>query len=92
MDYPKVKYVEPLDDYQLFIIFDNGEIKVYSMLEKLSTPAFSPLRNKSLFKSVYVDNGGYGIIWNDDIDLSEYELWKNAVTVATIETLIKTAA
>ncbi len=24
---------------------------------------------------VRVDTGGYGISWNDAIDLSEYELW-----------------
>ena len=22
-----------------------------------------------------MDNGGYGVSWNDDIDISEYELW-----------------
>jgi len=25
-----------------------------------------------------VDTGGYGISWNDEMDLSEYELWNNS--------------
>jgi len=31
---------------------------------------------------VKVDAGGYGISWNDDIDLSEYELWTNGKPIA----------
>lgn len=34
-------------------------------------------KNEAFFKSVKVDSGGYGVSWNDDIDLSEYELWVN---------------
>lgn len=92
MDYPKIKYVEPLNNLSLFIIFDNGEIKIYSMLTKVVTPTFAPLRNEMLFKSVQIDNGGYGIIWNDEIDLSEAELWTNGMSITTIQELVKMAA
>ena len=30
-----------------------------------------------------VDVGGYGIVWNDDLDLSCDELWENGVQVDT---------
>lgn len=40
-------------------------------------PEFKPLINKAFFRSVRVDIGGYGVSWNDDIDISEYELWTN---------------
>jgi len=33
------------------------------------------LKNKTLFEQAEVDIGGYGVSWNDDIDISEYELW-----------------
>ena len=33
------------------------------------------LKNKVLFAQAKVDAGGYGVSWNDDIDISEYELW-----------------
>ena len=29
MKYPKIKFAEPLKDYKLFLIFDNGIIKIY---------------------------------------------------------------
>ncbi len=88
-EYSKIKYVKPLENYRLFIIFENGAIKLYSLLPKLQQPAFKALENVELFNSVQSDKGGYGIIWNDDIDLSEYELWKNGVLLTSIETLTK---
>ena len=36
---------------------------------------------KGLFEQVQVDSGGYGISWNDDIDLSCNELWENGTVV-----------
>lgn len=36
---------------------------------------FSQLKDYSIFKNVVVDIGGYGISWNVDCDLSEYELY-----------------
>lgn len=39
------------------------------------------LKTDAFFKAVKVDHGGYGISWNDNIDLSEYELWENSVEV-----------
>jgi hypothetical protein len=37
--------------------------------------------DQELFSSVEVDVGGYGVIWNDDLDLSCDELFENGVTV-----------
>ena len=43
-----------------------------------------PLKDDAeLFSSVMVDQGGYGVIWNDDIDISCDELWANGETVDT---------
>ena len=45
---------------------------------------FKALENApELFSSVEVDTGGYGIIWNDDLDLSCDELFENGKTVKT---------
>ena len=41
-----------------------------------------PLKdNIKLFSSVMIDQGGYGVIWNDDIDISCDELWVNGETL-----------
>jgi len=87
MEYPKIKFVEALEDFRLFVIFDNGTIKIYSMKNKLDSKAFASLADISLFRKVHVDSGGYGIIWNDEIDLSEYELWKNGIQVSSLQKL-----
>jgi hypothetical protein len=39
------------------------------------------LKHEAFFKAVTVDPGGYGISWDDEMDLSEYELWNNGVEV-----------
>ena len=39
---------------------------------------FSKFKNiRGLFEQVKVDDGGYGVSWNDEIDLSCDELWEN---------------
>ncbi len=75
----RVKSVEPLDNFILLINFENGSKKYYdvkTLFNKFS--AFKDLLNISgLFNQVKVDIGGYGILWNDNIDLSCNELWNN---------------
>ncbi|MBC8527425.1 MAG: DUF2442 domain-containing protein [Candidatus Cloacimonetes bacterium] len=73
--HPRIKSVKALDNYLLLITFDNNVIKKYNCKEKFKDPLFSILKNKVFFKSIKVDPGGYGVSWNDELDLSEYELW-----------------
>ena len=81
----KIKNVSPLPDFKLSVQFSEGITKIYYMkhlFEKI--PVFSYLKeNVSEFGSVSVDVGGYGIVWNDDLDLSCDELWENGIHVET---------
>lgn len=77
MECPKVKKIEVLEDYFLRVFFDTGEIKIYDFKPNFKYEIFSQLKDYSIFKNVVVDVGGYGISWNDDCDLSEYELYLN---------------
>lgn len=81
----KVKNVNALTDYKLSIQFINGTTKIYNvapLIEKYNS--FKPLKeNPLLFNSVMVDQGGYGIIWNDEIDISGNELWTNGKKIKT---------
>lgn len=43
---------------------------------------FAPLKNTALFKAVQVEKGGYAVYWNSEIDISEYELWRNGQVVS----------
>lgn len=46
-----------------------------------SHPAFALLRDHDFFCRVRVDAGGYGISWNDDIDLSSNEVYEHGESV-----------
>jgi hypothetical protein len=65
--------------------FSEGITKIYdvsSLFERF--PVFAELKdNPAEFHCVEVDVGGYGIIWNDDLDLSCDELWENGEIVQT---------
>ena len=79
----KIKDVKPLPEYNLLINFVNGECKQYNVASLFNKfESFKTLSNvKGLFEQVQVDSGGYGISWNDDIDLSCNELWENGRVV-----------
>ena len=74
---PKVKSVRPLANRHLLVDFTNGASKDYDCNQLIHLPAFEILKNDSFFKQVKADAGGYGISWNADVDLSEYEIWTN---------------
>ena len=75
--YPKVKSVTPLLGKQLFITFITGETRAYDCTLLLIESSFYPLKDDAFFKNVRVDQAGYGVVWNDNVDLSESELWIN---------------
>ena len=81
----KIKNVSALPEYKLSVQFSEGVTKIYDvkpLFEKI--PLFAELKdNPADFACVYVDVGGYGIVWNDDLDLSCDELWENGVQVDT---------
>lgn len=75
MNAPKIIAAAAVDDHTLVVQFDNNEKRRYNITPLLSKAMFAPLRNIALFKSVKVERGGYAVAWNDEIDISEYELW-----------------
>ena len=81
----KVKAVNALPDYKLSVQFVEGVTKIYDVKPLLGKwKAFRVFKDKpEIFSDVEVDTGGYGIIWNDDIDLSCDELFANGKTVKT---------
>jgi hypothetical protein len=82
MKCPRIYQARAIDDHTLVIEFTNHEVKKYDIVHLLKNPMFAPLRQRAFFNNFQVEPGGYGIVWNEDIDLSEYELWKNGITVA----------
>jgi len=78
--YPPVVSVKPMAGKRLLVRFANGAAKVYDCRRLISEQAFRPLADEALFRTVQAAPGGYGVFWNDEIDLAESELWINGKT------------
>lgn len=70
---PRIKNVFPLEDYQLKLIFTNGEEGVFDVKPWLEKGIFKPLKNLDLFRKAHVLFGS--VSWNDDIDFSPDTLY-----------------
>ena len=81
MRLPKVFSAKVIGDRTLLVEFSDREFKQYDISNLLNKPMFEPLKNPRFFKSFRVEAGGYGLVWNEDIDISEYELWKNGASL-----------
>lgn len=82
----KVRNVRPLSHLKLLVWFEEGSCKAYDvspLLERFEP--FKALEQDELFNTVYVVGGGYGIAWNDDLDLSCNELYERGVSIDPIE-------
>lgn len=83
MMFHKLLAVKPMDRLCLLVEFVGGERKMYDVTPLLEKwPPFRDLPAiRGLWEQVKVDAGGYGISWNDAIDLSCNELYENGVAV-----------
>ena len=77
----KITSLVALDDFILLLGFSNGEYKKFDLkplIEKY--PPFKDLETISgLYKQVKIDIGGYGIVWNDYLDLDSAGLYEKGV-------------
>lgn len=78
--YPKIRNVTPMRGKILLVEFQNGERKVYDCNPLLQSEVFRPLQDEAIFRLAHADPNGYGVIWSDEIDLAESEVWLNGRT------------
>lgn len=80
----RIKSIKPIDNYKLLVTFSNDEIKEYNVgvwFDK--NYDFKVLTSTTgLFEQVKIDVGGYGISWNDDLDLFCKELYFNCTSIS----------
>lgn len=82
MMFHKIRSVIPLDNYELRVEFCEGITKIYDVKQLFSAfEVFNKLKKNHLFNKVKVDKGGYGIIWNKEIDLACDDLFYDGVTI-----------
>nr|MBQ4318090.1 DUF2442 domain-containing protein [Clostridia bacterium] len=77
----KITEVTALGDYRLFVRFGTGEVMTVDLFGLLEYPAFSPLKDKKIFDSVYLKSGIP--TWCDgDIDIAPEYLHRNGISIS----------
>ncbi len=71
--------VEALKDYQLKLIFDDGEIKIKDMKPYLDKGIFKKLKDINVFNNVKIKYGT--ISWENDIDMCADSLYETSKTI-----------
>ena len=65
---PYVQHVHPLDDYQLEVVFENGERRIFDVKPYLQRGVFVRLQNRAAFQAARVVAGS--VEWPGELDLS----------------------
>ena len=79
----RIQSVNALDNYIIEAQFFGGEIKQYDVKQLFSVfPQFKMFEKvRGLFECIKVDAGGYGISWNDELDLDAESIWENGIII-----------
>lgn len=66
----RIKSVQPLPNFILDVVFDDGCHVHYDVKEDMTLPGYDALRTvPGLFASVCTDESRNCVCWNEDIDL-----------------------
>lgn len=67
----RIKKLEPLENYCLHVIFDDGKNVIYDVKDAVKNiPDYSVLMTTyGLFKQVQLDESRTVVFWNEEIDL-----------------------
>ena len=79
----RVQEVKAKDNLIIEVVFLGGEVKKYDVKNLFNQfPQFKELLiNQEVFNNVSVDAGGYGISWNDELDLDAETLWVDGILI-----------
>jgi hypothetical protein len=78
----RVTRVNALDNYRLYVEFDDGLAGEISLRDRLFGPAFEPLKNETEFQKVAVDEYG-AVAWPCGADLAPDALYQRLATHVT---------
>ena len=86
MHYRAIK-VTYLEDVKFKVTFQDGKIVKYDLSKLFSKyPQFKVLReDRNLFMMGHLDPGGYGIVWNDELDLDATSVYFDGEVIGEAE-------
>ena len=87
MHYRAIK-ITYLEDVTFKMTFQDGKIVKYDLSKLFSKyPQFKRLReDRNLFMMGHLDSGGYGVIWDDELDLDATSVYLDGEVVGETET------
>lgn len=81
----RVTNVIPEKDMNLIVRFENGVTKKYDTKQLLNQfPVYEKLKDEAFFKLVRIDCGGCAVAWDEEVDISEVELWEGGVEISSV--------
>ena len=83
----KITSLATLPDYILLVGFANGDFKQFDLKPLMNKyPPFAALKNvNGLYEQVKIDVGGFGLIWNDELDLSAEGIYEQGLSCQPTE-------
>ena len=69
--------VEVLPDYKLVLIFENKEVRLFSMLQYMDLKPYNKLKGTPLFRLAKVEYGT--VVWPGEIDIAPETLYIESV-------------
>ena len=79
---PHVKQMRPLEDYQLELLFENGEQRTFDVKPYLQRGVFVRLQNRAVFQTAHVMAGS--VEWLGGPDLSYDTLYLESQPTAVV--------
>lgn len=85
----RIKEVKVLENFTILVVFQNGVEKEYNMCQLFPViPQFREFEKENgLFEQVRVDVGGFGISWNEELDLSAEDIWEDGIPTGKVHQL-----
>lgn len=74
---PRVRQVQPLDNFQLRLTFANGEQRIFNVSPYLKYDAFRRLGNPAYFSLAHAEHGT--VVWPDIVDFCPDTLYMESV-------------
>ena len=78
--YFSVRKVEPKEDFQLLLTFEDGNRKIFDMKPYLNTGIFKELHNVEMFNTVHVSFNS--VAWANEADFDPEALYEGGLPLA----------
>lgn len=79
MNYPKVTDVKPIENYNVVVTFETGEVKTFDVTPYIKGNWFGELKDLKIFHTVRPN--GNTIEWMNGQDIAPHELYELSVLI-----------